>query len=134
MTGRLVEKQDRRALVESPRQQEPLFLSTGEHRTHITNEDAIPHRHRHTVLMQGSHLRARFNPLLVRVLCEETDVVGNGTCEELVLLHHGANYATVRLHPQLAQTDSPDQDLTCAGWQQTDHDFEQGGLATPGRT
>src|SRR5262249_55822582 len=28
---------------------------------------------------------------------------------------------------------APDQDLALGGWQQTDHDFEQGGLATPGR-
>src|SRR5262249_32053439 len=85
------------------------------------------------ILMQGGKLRTQLDPVLVGFLIKEADVISNGAHEELVLLHHGANYVAVCLRPKSGGTDPPDQHLTFCGWQYTDHHFEQRGFATSGR-
>src|SRR3569833_2574141 len=94
----------------------------------------VTHGHGEDVLLHGREPRAFAHALELERRIEEGNVVGDGTGEQVILLHDGADQRPIGFDAELRDVGSAHPYLAAAHRQQAQHDFEQRGLSATGRT
>src|SRR5271165_5048763 len=75
--------------------------------------------------MDSDRPGAGLHPVHVERIVEAADVVGDGSGQKLVVLHHHADLIAEGSDPKLAQRRAVDQDIA-GGWvKQTEHHFDK---------
>ena len=133
MAGGLVEEQDARPAVERAGEQDALLLAPGEHRSHVSDQGVVLHRHRGDVVVHRGEAGARLNALRVRGVGEEGDVLGDGAGEELVVLHHARDQRAVSAEAEAREWHAVDLYRAADGFEQAEQELHQRGLAAAGR-
>ena len=95
VAGGLVQHQNLRALVQSPRQQHALALAAGQGRAHVADQTVVAHGHTDDVAVDLRQPRRRLDAQRRRFRIEETDVVGDAAGEQGVVLQHRAQQLAV---------------------------------------
>src|SRR5690348_1435671 len=111
VAGGFVEHQQCGFAVKRTRQQQSLLLATCKRRTHIADQAAISHRHRSNVVMDHGQPCSAFDSKWIRLRIETCDVVSNGPCEQLIVLHHGSDMATVATESESTDFDAAIKDF-----------------------
>src|SRR5258706_116892 len=132
-TGRLVEQQNLRPLVQSARQQEPLLLPARNARAHVANERVKTHGHRRHLVEHRRHLRALLHPSHVGPRVEEADVVDDGPGKELIVLHHRADHVAPAAKPQVRQGHAAHAHLADLRVMDAENQLQERRLAAPRR-
>lgn len=78
--------------------------------------------------MVRRQLRADLNALQIDRQEKESDIVGNRTGEQVVILYHGADQVPVIGRPQVWQADPADENFPFRGLQQAQQRFDQSGF------
>jgi hypothetical protein len=91
MTVSRCEVQQSGATIQRPREQDTLALTTGERRSHITDQRVVGHRHALDLVVHASELRTVQHMFVVKSLIEEADIVRNRSGKKLIVLHHHAS-------------------------------------------
>ena len=132
VTGGFIQKEDAWPLVEGTGKQNALPLAAGEHGAHVADECVVLHRHGFDFMVNGGHARALLDPGVFGLRVEEADVVGDGTGEQGVVLHHRAGEPPQSIEAQPPEVLATDAHLALAGGQNAEHDIDQRGLAATG--
>ena len=102
-----------------------LLLATGKKRAHVPDQAVVAHRHTHDLVVDPGRPGAGLHPLNIECFVEAADVVGNGTGQELVVLHHHPDLITESSDIELSQRHAIDQDIAGGRSKQTKHDFNE---------
>src|SRR5262249_36245408 len=100
---------------------------------HIADETVVGHRHRHDFVVNPCATGAVDHPRFVKVRVEETDVVGNRSGKEQVVLHHRPDGLPISSCAAGWERNAIDQHLAACGLQQPEHDLDESCLAAARR-
>ena len=133
MRGAFVHQQDLGLAIKRAGQQHALLLPARKRAAHVPHQRFVLHRHRRDIGMDAGRVGGGHHPLLVHLLVEQGDVVGQRPCEQRVFLQHGGDLGVIAAVAEALQRHAIDQHLAAVGIDQAQHDLHHRGLAAARR-
>src|SRR5258705_4476457 len=120
MRSPLIQKQDTRIAIERARYQDTLLLPAGKGAAHISHKTVVRHRHRHDLAVNTRNLGADDHPSLIKLWIEEANIIGDGTGEQLILLHDRRDLLPIVSRAKCLKRHAIDQDFTARRLEQAE--------------